>query len=1189
MRDTPPPIPPLQPAIGLPPTVPPPLPRDVPPPLPPDAAQPVASAPPAPVRRRFLGALGRTVRAGFFGTSLGAGIGVVGLAAAAGTYLYAVVAHPGPAFERGHIQAIVAQESPVTYRDGTTRVGVFFEQQHRRYVPFDELPQAWVMSIVAIEDRRFWTHWGFDPRGIGRAVRENVTAGAIVSGGSTLTQQTAKNLFDRPDRSLHSKGVELLNALRLEAHYDKAEILELYANQFHVTGNGRGLGIAARHFFDKDPDELTLAECAFLAGMVKAPTTMDPFFGGDEAWREAAAARAHARTEVVLRELVALPVESLVGPAPGWQPASRATYARRYAGAVEVQAEANRLLNEGFTLGFKRGPFRYDRSAALDEVARRLREPPFDTLLPGGIDDPRNAGVTVVTTLDADAQREATYALWHHLTETGARLEQLGVEDYVLDHPGPKFDPDFPPLLHEFRLGRVAEHTVVGGKKELSLDLGGHACRVDRDAVVRVASAAWQGSKGDPYAKTPTAEVDGFVDAIADGSVVLVSIRDPAGDGVARCDLELRPTLQGAVTVVQDGEVLAMVGGNDNRDFNRALAPRQLGSTFKPLVFHAALKLGWSPDEPLDNTRNVFPFSGTFYYPSPDHEPAPRVSLAWAGTRSENLGSVWLLYHLLDDLDDQRLAALAAATDLARRPAEDDKAYRERLMSVGILPSRERLEQSVFSRAKRDVLAALPGSEHPEDATDLRTLGYGWGYDAERKRVRGNGTRLRALDADWHRVEAHIDGCVTQHAALVAAMRHGGVPAAGEVRDLRVHTAEDGFLEVACGSAPEGYGPVTAAALGDRGPGQLHISLDDGLSVRLGRGGLPEERDLRIDGLHVSTLEALRAAMAGNRERLQARADDGTKAWLDPVWLYHHDDFRTLLAMRYVAALAAEYGVHSEIRPVLSLPLGVSEITVEEATALYEGLVTGRSHAFAGVTANGPVAPVQASTALIREVRSADGKLMYRAEAVTEDVASPRVGAMTADILRNVVLHGTGVRAAQAVTANGHPVPLGGKTGTTNDFRNAAFVGYVPAVRSGRYDPTAGLFVGTYVGYDDNRPLTNGRIRLAGSSGALPVWIGTAQGLQAAGLLGAAPAEGSALEAGAAWPMTATSGLRQVVVDAKTGLPDPAGTAAVLVRAEADAPVATARERREQQRARRGARRDGGTFWERLVRQLGGQ
>ena len=102
-----------------------------------------------------------------------------------------VVDDPGPQFTRVAIEQIIAQESPVTYRDGVTPLGVFFDQAHRRYVPYDELPQDWIDAIVASEDANFWSHPGFDPKHIVRAVFQNLQAGNVVAGGSTLTQQTA--------------------------------------------------------------------------------------------------------------------------------------------------------------------------------------------------------------------------------------------------------------------------------------------------------------------------------------------------------------------------------------------------------------------------------------------------------------------------------------------------------------------------------------------------------------------------------------------------------------------------------------------------------------------------------------------------------------------------------------------------------------------------------------------------------------------------------------------------------------------------------------------------------------------------------------------------------------------------------------------------------------------------------------
>ena len=507
--------------------------------------------------------------------------------------------------------------------------------------------------------------------------RLNLAAGGVVAGGSTLTQQTAKNIYYRPDRSIKAKGIELLNALRLEHRYDKKEILEFYANQFYVSGNGRGLGIGARHFFDKDVSQLSLAESAFLAGLVKGPANYDPFIGSEER-SDRNTARALERTRYVLGRLVEESAEHILRP---YDPRNeeRTAYDKRLTEAEALQAEATKLLEDGFQLPFKRGSFRFESSAVIDEIASRLQEPPFDEILAqAGIEDAESAGLHIITTLDPDAQREAQYALWHHLTEVGSWMEALKPEDFVLKgRRGPRFDPDFPPRKHEFRVARVYQHEGSAGKRTLRLDVGGHVCIVDRTAVVRAAVAAWRGKKKSKKAKIPTREVDAFINAIPDEAVVLASVRE-VKDDIAYCDLEARPELQGAVSVLQDGEIRAMVGGNDNRNFNRVTALRQFGSTWKPLVYHAALLLGWSPDDVVDNRRNVFPYSTTFYYPRPDHDPADEVSIAWAGVNSENLASIWLLYHLTDRLSGEDVRALAQSLDLAPRPDEDEKEYQVR-------------------------------------------------------------------------------------------------------------------------------------------------------------------------------------------------------------------------------------------------------------------------------------------------------------------------------------------------------------------------------------------------------------------------------------------------------------------------------------------------------------------------------
>jgi penicillin-binding protein 1A len=1143
--------------------------------------------------------------------------GALALAAAVGggvlAWLYHrhVVEEPGAHLERSHILAVVAQESPVYYRDGTTRIGVFFEDEHREFVSFDDLPPSYVAAIVAAEDGTFWSHPGVSPKHIARAVRDNLAAGRTVSGGSTLTQQTAKNLYYRPDRSLRSKWQELVNALRLEAHYDKTDILTFYVNQFHVSGNGRGLGIAVRYFFDEDVADLRqrdadeaagadLLKSAFLAGLVKGPGYYDPFLGDAER-QDRARARAHDRTRYVLQRIVAEPAENLVGPWPVAGARSEAEAERRRLEQVRGwKAEAARLLEEGFELPFQRGRFRYDSNAVLDEVRRRLGEPPFaEVLREAEIDDPDSAGLEVITTLDPAAQREAIYGLWHHLTEVGTWLEGLEARDFVrADSRGPRFDPQHAPEPHTFRLARVVGHPEVEGRTTLDLDLGGVPCRVDRDGLVRVALAVQRGRAKNPYVKVPGTEVDAFAAALEDGAVVWVSVRRVPDEGPALCDLEVRPELQGAVVALEEGQVRAMVGGNDNRNFNRATALRQFGSTWKPLVYHAALELGWRPDDPLDNERNVFPFSTTVYYPRPDHEPEPVVSMAWAGVKSENLASIWLLYHLVDKLDGDRIRALAAALDLARREGEDDTAYRRRIQEAGVLPTRGRLKESTFLKARQDALAGLSLSGHPEDRLALSSLLYGWGYARERERVARLGPRARtraarALDNSWVHLEPLLEPCRRQHDVLMEAVAQDRPPLPDEVPDLSVRV-EDERVTVACGAIPEGYvapdrdglGPALSPPLAVPVPGDVGADRvgpdagalpgvpgggarapeparpadsEEGLGRRLKRWlGLGEDagddlpdgppEDLRLpvsdwedvlidDRLHVETLRAVQASITRREALLAASGDVDLYA---PEHLYWHQDFRVLLAMEYVAALARQYGVRSPIRSVLSLPLGASEITLEEATSVYAGLTSGQGWRFPGrarpagaLLAGSPVATPPSPSLLIAEIRDVDGHVIYRAEPASREVVEPAVGGMTADILRNVVQHGTGRRARQAVALGGAPVPLGGKTGTTNDFRNAAFVGYVPAWRQGAWRAEEGLTLGVYVGYDDNRPMREGRVILAGASGALPAWTGVAEGVAEAELLGqpdeAPPEDG--------WRLALPGDLRPVSVDPARGLP----------------------------------------------------
>jgi penicillin-binding protein 1A len=242
-------------------------------------------------------------------------------------------------------------------------------------VPLEEIPDSLVKATLATEDRRFFMHFGIDFVGTFRAMVENARAGGVVQGGSTLTQQLAKNLFLSNERSLSRKIKEAYLALWLEANLSKQEILKLYLDRAYMGGGVFGVTAAAQFYFNKNVRELTLAESAMLAGLYKAPTKYAPHIN---------LPAARARANEVLTNM--------------------------------VQAD---LLTEGQVIGARRNPaLAVDRSQeqlpeyfldwALDEVKKLARRKPAMA---------RDRIVTVRTTLDPTLQRQADQAVESVLRE----------------------------------------------------------------------------------------------------------------------------------------------------------------------------------------------------------------------------------------------------------------------------------------------------------------------------------------------------------------------------------------------------------------------------------------------------------------------------------------------------------------------------------------------------------------------------------------------------------------------------------------------------------------------------------------------------------------------------------------------------------------------------------------------------
>jgi len=143
-------------------------------------------------------------------------------------------------------------------------------------VAIRDLPPHVGQAFVAIEDRRFYQHWGIDPLGLARAMVKNLTSRHLEQGGSTLTQQLAKNLFLTQERNLERKAQEAILSVWLEHKYSKDEILEMYLNRVYFGAGAYAIEAAAQRYFDKPAKSLSLAEAAMLAGLVKAPSKLAP-------------------------------------------------------------------------------------------------------------------------------------------------------------------------------------------------------------------------------------------------------------------------------------------------------------------------------------------------------------------------------------------------------------------------------------------------------------------------------------------------------------------------------------------------------------------------------------------------------------------------------------------------------------------------------------------------------------------------------------------------------------------------------------------------------------------------------------------------------------------------------------------------------------------------------------------------
>jgi penicillin-binding protein 1B len=254
-------------------------------------------------------------------------------------------------------------------------------REDRVLVRLEQVPAGLVAALLSVEDRDFEHHHGVSPRAIARAMLANLRAGALVQGGSTLTQQLAKGYFLSPNRTWWRKLNDAVIALILEAHYDKSEILEAYVNEVYLGQDGQraihGFGLAASYYFGRDLDKLRLPELALLVAIVRGPSYYNP--------------RRHPRRAVKRRNLVLDQMREL---------------------GIITQARAKRSKSAPLgVIAASRGTSRYP--AFVDLVRRQLRRDYRD-------EDLRGEGLRIFTTLDLRTQRIAEGALKKRI----ARLER---------------------------------------------------------------------------------------------------------------------------------------------------------------------------------------------------------------------------------------------------------------------------------------------------------------------------------------------------------------------------------------------------------------------------------------------------------------------------------------------------------------------------------------------------------------------------------------------------------------------------------------------------------------------------------------------------------------------------------------------------------------------------------------------
>jgi len=439
-----------------------------------------------------------------------------------------------------------------------------FALERRIVVPYTDIPQNLHDAILSIEDKSFERNWGVNPYRAAEAAYLDLHSHSMAQGSSTLTMQLARNLFLSAQKTYTRKLQEVFLTLQIERSFTKQQIFTLYANQIYL-GHGRyGFEAGSEFYFSKHLKDLTLPEAALLAALPKGAEFYSPLRHPERALR---------RRNLVLEEM----------EHDGKISSAQALAAMTAPLGLHIEIPTNSIA-----------PY------FVEEVRRQLEHD-------YGVDEVHGAGLRVYTTLDLDLQSVANKAV---LDGTARYERRHGWKGNLQNVAAADLDMDA--YRHPDWTGKAIPgdyiHGMVTAVEPLKVSVRvGIGVGFDQIATLNPQDWAW----------TQNAYADKF---LKPGDLIYVRIESVAPDGTLRASLQQDSGAQGSLMAVDNlsGEVRAMVGGRDFNlsQYNRATqAQRQVGSSFKPYVYTAAIESGMKPTDIVIDAPTSFHTAGGWYTP----------------------------------------------------------------------------------------------------------------------------------------------------------------------------------------------------------------------------------------------------------------------------------------------------------------------------------------------------------------------------------------------------------------------------------------------------------------------------------------------------------------------------------------------------------------------------------------------